>query len=194
VFASPLARKLAAEAGFDISLIAGTGPGGRIVKADVNSYTPSAAPAAAATAATAAAPVYSGAFIDLPASEQQQHNAANLLLSKQTIPHYYLTVEMNVDKLLAVRGELNGGLAEEDALTVNDFIIKAASLAMKKVPEVNSAWMGSFTRQFSNVDAAITCSTGNGKERGRQRRLSVAGSGGASSEKRAGGVGGGHAR
>lgn len=165
VFASPLARKIARESGIEISLVAGTGPNGRITKADVDGYTPSAAsaaPAVAADAGAAFAPSYSGAFTDLPLSEQQIANAAAMTQSKATIPHYYLTVDMNLDNLLEVRESLNAGLAEEDALSVNDFVVKAASLAMRKVPECNSAWMGSFTRQFASVDTAISVASADG--------------------------------
>jgi pyruvate dehydrogenase E2 component (dihydrolipoamide acetyltransferase) len=86
--------------------------------------------------------------------------AKRLLESKQTIPHYYLTVEIEVDELLRLRTQLNGMLAKEKLkLSVNDFIIKAAALACSEVPEANSSWQESFIRQYSSVDVSVAVST-----------------------------------
>src|SRR5207253_11443703 len=128
-----------------------TGPENRIVAADVNEFVasggtkqPAAKPQAAAAAprAPAAQPSAEGDFIDIPNSNIRKVIASRLLQSKQTIPHYYLTIESNVDKLMKVRAELNAKSGADGVkISVNDFIIKAAALACKKVPQVNSSWM-----------------------------------------------------
>lgn len=170
VAASPYARKLASEAGVDVSLATGTGPNGRIVAADVQQLIASGAanetesPRAAAPVAAKTAPVSIGGFRDVPNSNIRKITAQRLLESKQTVPHYYLTVDTRVDKLLALRSQINESLAAtgEGKLSVNDFIIKASALALRKVPDVNASWLGEFIRYYDTVDISIAVQTPNG--------------------------------
>eukprot|EP00850_Spirogloea_muscicola_P015222 SM000115S23901 [mRNA] locus=s115:159824:168761:+ [translate_table: standard] len=167
VFASPAARKLAEEKGVDISQIKGTGPDNRIVKADIEDYL-GPAPAKQDTVPTAQpgaqTPISGQEYDDIPNSQIRKITARRLLQSKQTIPHYYLTVDLKVDKLVALRKELNA-LQEKAGgkkLSVNDFIIKAAAMALKKVPQVNSSWNDDYNRQYKNIDISVAVQTEHG--------------------------------
>lgn len=133
VFASPYAKKLANEKGLDLGDIEGTGPRGRIVAADIEEYKgkSSTSEASAKSAGVSSAPV-SANYSDIPLSQMRKIIAQRLTLSKDTIPHYYVTVECEVDKLLALRAKLNAH--SESKISVNDMVIKAASLASVKVP------------------------------------------------------------
>lgn len=156
-FASPLAKKLARESG--ISLPAqGSGPNGRVVAGDLENM------AQGPTQGLVSAPPQSaGDFIDIPLTNMRQTIAKRLTQSKQTIPHYYLTVNLNVDELLEFRARTNAMLSKENIkLSVNDFIVKAAALACKKVPQVNSIWQDTFIRQFNRVDVCVAVSTDSG--------------------------------
>nr|XP_031362689.1 dihydrolipoyllysine-residue acetyltransferase component of pyruvate dehydrogenase complex, mitochondrial [Lonchura striata domestica] len=161
VLVSPLAKKLAAEKGIDLTQVKGTGPDGRITKKDVESFVPSkAAPAAAPEAipaAVGAAP--EGTFTDIPISNIRRVIAQRLMQSKQTIPHYYLSIDVNMGKVLVLRKELNQEVSENIKLSVNDFIIKASALACLKVPEANSSWMDTVIRQNHVVDVSVAVST-----------------------------------
>ncbi|CAL1538722.1 unnamed protein product [Lymnaea stagnalis] len=162
VFATPLAKTLAAEKGVDLRSVAGSGPDGQIRANDILSARPAAA---AATGLSAPSAATSTSFTDLPLSNiRQVVIAKRLTLSKQTIPHYYLNTDVNVDKILSIRKDLNAALEKRklNKISVNDFIIKASALACKKVPEANSAWMGDFIRQYSTVDVSIAVATDNG--------------------------------
>ncbi|KAL7853889.1 hypothetical protein AOLI_G00207330 [Acnodon oligacanthus] len=177
VFASPLAKKLAAEKGIDLAQVSGTGPDGRITKKDVETFVPAKAapapiaPAAAPVAPTpgrvpaapAVAPVPTGTFTDIPISNIRRVIAQRLMQSKQTIPHYYLSVDINMDQVLDLRKELNAEVkADNIKLSVNDFIIKASALACLKVPEANSSWMDTVIRQNHVVDVSVAVSTPSG--------------------------------
>eukprot|EP00899_Mesostigma_viride_P014009 jgi/Mesvir1/22609/Mv14055-RA.1 len=171
VVASPLARKLAEEKGVDLALVKGTGPNGRIVKEDVLAFLESpppaqaAAPAAPAPAAPGpAAPAATTGYADIPVTMIRKVIASRLLQSKQTIPHYYLSSEVRLDKLNALRTELNAiqEAAKGPKLSVTDFIIKASALALMKVPAANSSWMGDFIRQYSAADISIAVQTDAG--------------------------------
>ncbi|KAL6470002.1 hypothetical protein MHYP_G00211210 [Metynnis hypsauchen] len=177
VFASPLAKKLAAEKGIDLAQVTGTGPDGRITKKDIETFVPAkaapapTAPAAAPVAPTpgrvpaapAVAPVPTGTFTDIPISNIRRVIAQRLMQSKQTIPHYYLSVDINMDQVLDLRKELNAEVkADNIKLSVNDFIIKASALACLKVPEANSSWMDTVIRQNHVVDVSIAVSTPSG--------------------------------
>ncbi|KAM9114077.1 dihydrolipoyllysine-residue acetyltransferase component of pyruvate dehydrogenase complex, mitochondrial isoform 1-T1 [Pangshura tecta] len=163
VIISPLAKKLAAERGIDIAQVKGTGPDGRITKKDIESFVPPKVvpPQAAPVAPTAptAAPPPSGVFTDIPISNIRRVIAQRLMQSKQTIPHYYLSVDINVGEILELRKELNKELSENIKLSVNDFIIKASALACVKVPEANSSWLDTVIRQNHVVDVSIAVST-----------------------------------
>lgn len=156
VFASPLAKTLAREKGLDLSTIQGSGPGGRIRAQDLEG-------AASFAPSGVAAGVSMAQYTDIPMTNVRQVIARRLLQSKQTIPHYYLSVDVVMDRILRLRSELNEMLSKEGVkLSVNDFIVKAAALACKKVPAVNSSWMETFIRQYNSVDVSVAVSTDGG--------------------------------
>ncbi|MCV2878502.1 pyruvate dehydrogenase complex dihydrolipoamide acetyltransferase [Sedimentimonas flavescens] len=173
VFASPLARRIAAEKGLDLATVKGTGPHGRIVKADVEgaSVAPkaAAAPAAPAPAAAAAAPaaptvsasaitkLYDGrSYTEVSLDGMRKTIAARLTEAKQTIPHFYLRREVRLDALMAFRGDLNRKLESRGVkLSVNDFIIKACALALQAVPDANAVWAGDRVLKMKASDVAV---------------------------------------
>ncbi|MDF2142391.1 2-oxo acid dehydrogenase subunit E2 [Paenirhodobacter sp. CAU 1674] len=171
VFASPLARRIAADKGLDLASIKGSGPHGRIVKADVEGSTAApkaAAPAPAAPVASApAAPapvsassvakLYEGrAYTEMPLDGMRKTIAARLTEAKQTIPHFYLRREVRLDALMAFRAELNSKLeARGVKLSVNDFIIKACALALQAVPDANAVWAGDRVLKMKASDVAV---------------------------------------
>lgn len=155
VIASPYARKLAAEAGVDLATLSGSGLGGRVIAADVT-----AAEGSGAAAAPLAPVETDGEWDDVAVSQIKAVTAKRLLESKTTVPHYYLSAECRVDALQALRATLNASLAGSGAkLSLNDFVIKAAALALRRVPEVNASWHGDFVRQYSNVDVSVAVQT-----------------------------------
>lgn len=158
IFASPLAKRLAAEKGVDLAAVGqGSGPGGRIRAQDIAQAGPAMTPAAGAPAVPGAA------FTDIPLTNIRQVIARRLLQSKQTVPHYYLSIDINMDECLELRKELNRLLAPDNVkLSVNDFIIKAAAQACRKVPEANSSWMDTCIREYHTVDVSVAVSTDTG--------------------------------
>jgi pyruvate dehydrogenase E2 component (dihydrolipoamide acetyltransferase) len=186
VFASPLARRIAEQAGVDLKSVKGTGPNGRIVKADVEAAKAAgpakAAPAPVAAAApvaapapVAAAPAPKAAGVDakdlsdklgmtytaIPNSGMRKVIARRLGEAKQTVPHFYLTVDIELDALLKTRTELN---SRSDAykLSVNDFVIRAVALALKKVPAANAAWTDEAILQYDHADVSVAVATPTG--------------------------------
>lgn len=176
VFASPLARRIAADKGLDLAAISGSGPRGRIVKADVENAQPIAAdaapaPKAAAEAPKAAAPAAMASGMSTDAVKKIYANtpyeevkldgmrktiAARLTEAKQTIPHFYLRREISLDALMAFRAELNAKVAARGIkLSVNDFIIKACALALQQHPDCNAAWAGDRVLKFKGSDVAV---------------------------------------
>ncbi|XP_009616032.1 dihydrolipoyllysine-residue acetyltransferase component 2 of pyruvate dehydrogenase complex, mitochondrial-like isoform X1 [Nicotiana tomentosiformis] len=161
IFASPLARKLAEDHNIPLSNIKGTGPEGHVVKADIEDYLASRGKEAPAAAPKADAALD---YTDIPVSQIRKVTASRLLLSKQTIPHYYLTVDTCVDKLMELRSQLNS-LQESSGgkkLSVNDLVIKAAALALRKVPQCNSSWTNDYIRQYHNININVAVQTDNG--------------------------------
>lgn len=143
IFASPVAKKIALERGIPLAQVKGSGPSGRIIRADVESFSPAALRPPAATESTQD-------YVDIPLSNMRRTIGARLTQSKQELPHYYLTIEINMDKTLKLRQVFNKALTDKDKtskLSVNDFIVKAASCALSDVPEANSAWLGEVIRQ-----------------------------------------------
>ncbi|KAK3743340.1 hypothetical protein QZH41_013906, partial [Actinostola sp. cb2023] len=162
VFASPLAKKLAQDKGINLGVsicytIHGSGPDGRVRAQDIE-----AAVAPVAAAPIAAAPIPGAVYEDIPLTNMRQVIAKRLVQSKQTIPHYYLSLDIRMDDLINVRKQLNGQSQGDYKLSINDFIIKACALACKQVPAANSSWMGEFIRQYNNVDVSVAVSTENG--------------------------------
>ncbi|HEY0214588.1 MAG TPA: pyruvate dehydrogenase complex dihydrolipoamide acetyltransferase [Paenirhodobacter sp.] len=174
VFASPLARRIAADKGLDLATLKGSGPHGRIVKADVEAAQTApkaaaavAAPAPTASAAPAAAPqgmsaatvakMYEGRkYEEITLDGMRRTIAARLTEAKQTIPHFYLRREVKLDALLAFRADLNKKLAARGVkLSVNDFIIKACALALQQVPNANAVWAGDRILKMKASDVAV---------------------------------------
>lgn len=168
VFASPLARRIAANKGLDLNSLTGSGPHGRIVKADVEnaSAAPAAKPAPASAAPVAAqsspgsdqikAMYQDRAFEEITLNSMRKTIAARLSEAKSTIPHFYLRRDIHLDALLKFRGELNAGLADKGVkLSVNDFIIKASALALQDVPDCNAVWAGDRILKLTPSDVAV---------------------------------------
>jgi len=176
VKASPLARRLAADKGIDLGAVAGSGPRGRIVKADVENAKPGAAPVAAkteaaapTTSAAAPAPAAKPATVpDIPHEATKLSNvrktiARRLTESKQTVPHIYLTVNIRLDALLKLRGELNASLeARGVKLSVNDLLIKAQAVALMQVPTCNVMFTPDQLISFQRADISVAVSTPSG--------------------------------
>lgn len=159
LFASPLARRIAKERGIDLAMIAGTGPNGRIRRRDVESAPASTAAAAAPSTPSVAAAGAAG-FVDVPHSRLRRAIAARLTQSKQTAPHFYLRGSANVDRLMALRSEINEG--EELRVSVNDLILKAVARAHTLVPSVNVIWTDDAIRLFQSVDISVAIATESG--------------------------------
>lgn len=160
IFASPLAKTIALEKGISLKNIKGSGPKGRIVAKDVESYkAPEAAPAAAASTAGAAA-----TYEDIPITGMRKTIATRLLQSTQQTPSYIVQSHINVSKLLKLRQSLNASAEDRYKLSVNDLLVKAIALASLRVPEANSAWMGEqgVIRQYSVVDVSVAVATPTG--------------------------------
>lgn len=160
IFSSPLARKLAEDNKVQLSSVKGTGPDGRILKADIEDYLASVTKGGKSETFAASGLDYT----DIPNAQIRKVTANRLLASKQTIPHYYLTVDTRVDNLIKLRGELNP-LQEASGgkkISINDLVIKAAALALRKVPQCNSSWMNDFIRQYNNVNINVAVQTEHG--------------------------------
>ncbi|MHA6695555.1 dihydrolipoamide acetyltransferase family protein [Homoserinimonas sp. A520] len=147
LFASPLVRRMAREQGLDLSAVKGTGPGGRIVRRDIEGLEAGTKPE------PKAAPVSAGGFTDVPHTGMRRAIARRLTESKGTIPHFYLTADCRVDELLQLRKRVND--AASDKVSVNDFVVKAAAAAFADVPDANAIWTDDAIRRFEDVDIAI---------------------------------------
>ncbi|PWE55340.1 pyruvate dehydrogenase complex dihydrolipoamide acetyltransferase [Metarhizobium album] len=192
-FSSPLARRLAKEAGIDLSAVAGSGPHGRVVKSDIEKAVSgdgakAAAPAqstptmASATQVAASAPAVApkgasddavlklfeqGSYELVPHDGMRKTIAKRLVESKQTIPHFYVTVDCELDKLLALRAQLNDAAPRKDSapaykLSVNDMVIKAMALALRDVPDANVSWTESAMVKHKHVDVGVAVSIPGG--------------------------------
>ena len=188
-FASPLARRIAKEAGLDLSAIKGSGPHGRIVEKDVEAAkagggAKAAAPQAAASGPAAAkptsAPLATGpsdeqtkklfapdSFEEIPHDGMRKTIARRLLEAKQTVPHFYVTVDCELDALLKLRGELNASAPEKDGkpaykLSVNDMVIKALALALRAVPDANVSWTENAMLKHKHADVGVAVSIPGG--------------------------------
>ncbi|HLA25010.1 MAG TPA: dihydrolipoamide acetyltransferase family protein [bacterium] len=151
--ASPLAKRMAEERGLDLSRVRGTGPEGRITKEDVEAALASR-PAAAATAPTAAgAPAVE--FTEQAPTRMRGTIARRMVESKQQVPHFYITAEVMMDEALRARQQLNASLGEDRRVTVNDFVIRATALALRKFPNLNAAYVNGTIRHFTRVNIAI---------------------------------------
>ena len=172
LFASPLARRIAEQKGVDLSSVAGSGPRGRIVKADVENAKPGqkAVPAAAAPGAgiPGVAPLPDarllypqGSYEEIPHDSMRKAIAKRLTSAKTLIPHYYLTVDCNLDALMAVREKMNATAPKDKdkkpayKLSVNDFIMKASAMALMKHPDVNASWTDTAILKHKDADVGV---------------------------------------
>jgi pyruvate dehydrogenase E2 component (dihydrolipoamide acetyltransferase) len=185
VFASPLARRIAREKGLDLAALSGSGPHGRIILRDLDKAKPGAAPAPAAAAAPAAAPTAKpglvpgmaddmvlklfepGSYEVVPHDSMRKVIARRLTESKQTVPHFYLTVDIELDALLALRSQLNDAAPVADGkpaykLSVNDLVIKAMALALKAVPDANVSWTDGGMLRHKHADVGVAVSIPGG--------------------------------
>jgi pyruvate dehydrogenase E2 component (dihydrolipoamide acetyltransferase) len=181
IFASPLAKRMAAQAGLDLAALQGSGPRGRIVKADIEQALKEGKPAAAPAAAEAhppleapaapqpvapppAAPVAppAAAYTEIPLTNMRKVIARRLTESKQTVPHFYLSVDCTLDALLALRKGLNERPGADYKLSVNDFVIKAAALALRKVPAANVSFGGDKIYQYHDIDVGVAVAIPDG--------------------------------
>ncbi len=183
VKASPLAKRIAEEKGISLNQVKGSGPEGRIVKSDVESFVPGTAPAAkpAAPAQPTAQPAQApasatppapqptpapaptsagGDYEDVPVSQMRKTIARRLSESLFTAPHFYLTMEINMDKAMDLRGTVNG--LSPVKVSFNDFVVKAAALALKQHPNVNSSWLGDKIRKYKYVNIGIAVAVDEG--------------------------------
>ena len=167
---SPLAKKMASEKGIDISTVKGSGDNGRIVKKDIENYQPSAAPVqqtAAVSTSVASAPAAQVAmnFVAGETTETVNSQVRNIIAkrlseSKFTAPHYYLMVEINMDKAIEARKELNS--LPDTKVSFNDMVIKATALALRKHPQVNSSWAGDKIIHHGNINVGVAVAIPDG--------------------------------
>ncbi|MCK8783550.1 pyruvate dehydrogenase complex dihydrolipoamide acetyltransferase [Roseomonas sp. NAR14] len=183
VFASPLARRMAQQAGLDLGGVAGSGPNGRIVKSDIEAALsrgpapaaqpaaeapkPAAAPAPApAPAPKALAPVITAPHTPIPNSSMRKVIARRLAEAKSTIPHFYVAMDIQLDALLKLRADLNARAPKEGPgafkLSVNDLIIKAAAVTLRRIPKVNASWSDEAILQYQDVDISVAVSIPDG--------------------------------
>ncbi len=172
IFATPLAKRIANDKGIDLKGIKGSGPHGRIVKADLEGAKGGAAPSAAVSAGSAA-PVLSAdekvnafgqIYTEIPNNNIKKITAKRLLESKTTVPHFYLTIDCQIDELLKVRETLNRAAGKDAAykLSVNDFVVKACAMALKAYPAANVSWSEAAVLQFKHADISVAVATPNG--------------------------------
>lgn len=147
VFATPLAKRIAKDKNINLNSIQGSGPRGRIIKADIEGYSPSSASVSN--------------YVDQPISNMRKVIAKRLSESKQTIPHFYLTVECNISELLSLRTQINNTI-EDAKISVNDFMIKAFAMSLHAIKEANVGWMETALRIYNTVDLSVAVSIEGG--------------------------------
>jgi pyruvate dehydrogenase E2 component (dihydrolipoamide acetyltransferase) len=148
IFATPIAKKIALERGIPLAKVKGTGPNGRIIREDVEKFKPSTENVSASTSQPAAT---TSEFTDIPLTNMRRTIGSRLTEAKRDRPHYYLTIDIDMGKVLKLREVFNKTLAEKDKgakLSVNDFVVRAVGLALADVPEANTSWMGEYIRQY----------------------------------------------
>ena len=170
IFASPLAKKIAKDKGINLSEVKGTGENGRIVKRDVENYTPSSTPSEIPTTVSkpdqssaplaAYTPVGEESFEDITNSQMRKVIAKRLGESKFTAPHYYLTIELDMDNAIASRKTINS--LPETKVSFNDMVVKACAMALKKHPKVNTSWNGDTTRYSNHIHVGVAVAVDDG--------------------------------
>lgn len=175
VFASPLARRLAAEAGLEIERLPGSGPRGRVLRRDVEQAVADRQPAAASAPAgrgsdgperpespDPAGSAGEAPYEEVPHTRIRRATASRLVRSKQEAPHFYLRAALRADRLMALREELNAGGDEDGRVSVNDLVVRAVALAGREVPDLNVTWTDAAVRRYRTVDVAVAVSTDQG--------------------------------
>jgi pyruvate dehydrogenase E2 component (dihydrolipoamide acetyltransferase) len=165
IFASPLAKKLAAEKGVDLKYVKGTGDNGRIVKNDIDNYVPQVQSAAQASTATKASTTNDNtqtvnSFTDVPVSQMRKVIAKRLSESLFTAPHFYLTMSIDMDAAVTARTKLNAD--GKTKISFNDMVLKATAMALKQHPKVNSSWMGDFIRYNNQINIGVAVAVEDG--------------------------------
>ncbi len=156
LFATPIARRIASQRGIDLATLIGTGPNGRIVRRDVEAY---AGVPALQTTGPDRTPG-EGRYTDLPLTGMRRAIAQRLTESKATVPHFYMNAQIRVDRLLALRREVNRSSPRK--VSINDFVVKAVAAAMVEVPAANAIWNGDSIRYFEGVEVAVAVAIPNG--------------------------------
>jgi pyruvate dehydrogenase E2 component (dihydrolipoamide acetyltransferase) len=167
IIATPLARRLAKQGGIDLSAIKGSGPHGRIVKADLDAapktaQAPSATPLTKGQDAKQLADLLGMKYEVRPNSGFRKTIARRLTEAKQTVPHFYLTLDCRIDALLELRKRLNASAGEGGKVSVNDFVIRASALALRKIPDANVSWSDEAILAYQDVDISVAVATPNG--------------------------------
>lgn len=166
VKATPVARRIAAEKGVDLKQVSGSGPNGRVRKSDVEAYLeqpqPAAIQAGGAVSASQTPPPSAADTTDIPMTRMRQAIARRMSESKTTVPHFYVTSEIDMGPLLALRKEINGALPAEEKVTVNDLIVKAAALSLREFPNINASFGGDkiVMNERINVGTAVAVEGG----------------------------------
>ncbi len=174
IFASPLAKRMARDAGIELAQINGTGPHGRIVKSDVEAIKKNTAtkgfidPTKIMTSEITSLPAMSptgGSYSEIPNSSIRKIIADRLTSSARDIPTYTVTIDCVIDRLLDMRSDLNGRSPKEDGkykISINDFVIRAVALAIRKMPEINTSWTDAAIIQYDNIDVSVAVTTPDG--------------------------------
>ena len=154
IFASPLAKRIAEQKGLNLSNIIGSGPKGRIIKMDVENAKVGGMPSMSAIAPARPTP-FEPAYTEVPVSTMRSVIAKRLSQSKQEVPHFYVSADVEIDKLLSARKYLNGIANDAYKVSVNDMVLKAVAVALRKVPEANVSWAETMVKAYSAVDVSV---------------------------------------
>ena len=157
VFVSPLARRLAKQRGIDLNTLIGSGPNGRIVKRDIEAGSAVVVSSPVMAQPSTVSPSTLGDYTEVPHSGMRRTIARRLTESKSTIPHFYLSVDCRMDRLMSLRSEINTAMPRK--ISVNDFIVRAVAVALREVPQANVGWTENAMRQYTQADIAIAVST-----------------------------------
>jgi len=157
VFASPLARRLAKQRNIDLNTLTGSGPNGRIVKRDIDAGSEGAVSTPAIAHPSTASPLNLDNYTEIPHSGMRRTIARRLSESKSTIPHFYLSVDCRMDRLMSLRSDINTAMPRK--ISVNDFIVRAVAVALREVPQANVGWTENAMRQYTQADIAVAVST-----------------------------------
>jgi pyruvate dehydrogenase E2 component (dihydrolipoamide acetyltransferase) len=157
VFVSPLARRLAKQRGIDLITLIGSGPNGRIVKRDIEAGSAVVVSSPVMTQPSTVSPSTLGDYTEVPHSGMRRTIARRLTESKSTIPHFYLSVDCRMDRLMSLRSDINTAMPRK--ISVNDFIVRAVAVALREVPQANVGWTENAMRQYTQADIAIAVST-----------------------------------